>query len=569
MRYTAASSSSGFRRPARGAASACARIATLVLLGCDGGGATGTDAGDVEDAVADAADDGAAGDPWTVPDPEGRVTEGNRIDAEPEMWIVTSEALRPSWEPYAAQRTLRGVSTRVVTVEALAAAHPAVDEAASLREAFRAAHEGGALRYVLLGGDADQVPFRRVEARVSVPLGDTYTTRGPAELYFADLDTDWDADGDGVWGEHRQDLSAAAMRAPEIAVGRVPAGTPDEVRDYRTKVDRYEARGAAGRGSSPLLLSDVASSTTLGDIDSAEAIEVTLAEVFPEPFRAEARRLYATAAAATRYGGVVLTPRGVAGALQEGFPLAFHEGHGTFDLLTEALDVRWLRGLDNEVPPVLASCACLAGNFADRAESGNADDWAPQAAGEDAAGELWVILPRGGVAYAGNTAIGLGPLGGAQFLHAMFAGWFAEGEVRLGDAFNAGHAGVRDVSLRISGFTMVMTDDTEYWTHLGVILLGDPALPVWTDRGEVPEIVAPTTYGPGWNEIEVVVRNAEGPWAGAVVTAVKDRDFELRVRTDDAGRAVLRFLPYGPAPIRIGVSGRNAGAAFATIAPAG
>ena len=50
-------------------------------------------------------------------------------------------------------------------------------------------------------------------------LGGDFSSNGPAELYFADLDTDWDADGDGLFGERGDDVTLEDLRAPELAVG--------------------------------------------------------------------------------------------------------------------------------------------------------------------------------------------------------------------------------------------------------------------------------------------------------------------------------------------------------------
>jgi hypothetical protein len=188
---------------------------------------------------------------------------------------------------------------------------------------------------------------------------------------------------------------------------------------------------------------------------------------------------------------------------------------------------------------------------------------------EDSAAERFIIGPHGGVAYVGNTGVGLGPIGGSQFLHAVFDGLFKQDRRRLGEAFNHGHATMRSVSLSMMMVPMVVTDDSEWWTHMGVILLGDPALEVWTAEPAVAAIDAPATYGPGYQDLTVRVTAGGAPLAGARLTAVKSGDFMLAAATDAQGVATFTFLPRGPAPIRIGVAAPNVVGARAEVLPEG
>jgi hypothetical protein len=532
-------------------------VATAACNGGDGRGqADGAVVGDGGAGGDGAAlgDGGARADAspaWYQPDPQGRTTEGNLRGTEPQMLLVTSEALRSAWEAYADHRTLGGVLTGLATIEELRTAYPAADDAASLRAALAARRQAGQLQFVLLGGDAQHVPFRRVSFGINVPGSGSYYTDGPAELYFADLDTSWDADGDGKYGEKTADITVAQMRAPELAVGRVPASNADEIANYLAKAETYELE-PAGRATYPLLLSDVASNVpVLGDIDAAEGIEPTVSQLFPAAFKSHAQRLYATSAAAGTYGGTVLTAANVALALNDGYSLVFHQGHGSHDQLTAALSLQWVNGLANQLPPVVLSCSCLSGNFADVANSSDNLDWTEQGPDDDSAGERLIVGPRGSVAYVGNTATGLGPIGGSQFLHALLEGLFTKGQQRLGTAFGYAHTRMRQISLSMKGVPMPQTDDSEFWTHLAVILLGDPALPVWTAEPGVLALDAPASYGPGFNELTVTAASGGSPLAGATVTAVKHGDFVLRGTTDAQGRVTFRFLPYGPAPITI------------------
>ena len=487
----------------------------------------------------------AASSSWNQPDPQGRTTEGDVSKAEPELLIVTSQALEAAWAPYAEHRTLGGVSTAVMTIEAIKATRPAASPAASLRLELVDRFARGRLKAVLLGGDAEVVPIRRVEGSVSTLLG-SFSSNGPAELYFGDLDSNWDGA-----------LTLAQLRAPEIGVGRVPVKTAAEVAGYLAKIKTYELQPAA-RATYPLAVSDIATSIPiLGDIDGAEGLEPTMAALWPAAFKAHSRKLYATQAAATKYSGELFSPQKALSAFNDGHLLMFHNGHGTYDAFTDALDTSWVNALQNALPSVFLTCACLAGNFADIADSSDFHDWKVQGASDASAGERFIVADHGGVAYVGNVAIGLGPVGGSQFLHGVFDGLFGKGKRRIGDAVNHAHATMRTFSLPMMGIPMPVDDNTERWTHLVVVLLGDPTLEVWTAEPAIAAIMAPASYGPGFQELRITVQAGGAPLAGATVTLVKSGDFVLRGSTNAAGAATFKFIPKGAAPIHVGVSGAN------------
>jgi hypothetical protein len=542
-----------------------ARIFLAILLGVAIAAACGSGGGGDRDGGS--GDDGSGGDDpaWYEPDPEGRQTEGDLLGSPPEMLVIAGPQLAAAWVPLALHRSLSGVHTEVVVIDQAIAGQTGRDQAEQLRNYLVAAHADG-LRYALLGGDSDQLPFRRVADDFTL-LDGTYTTEGPTEAYFANLDVDWDADDDGVWGE-ASELALAALRSDELAVGRVPASHSTEVERYVAKLVRYET-DPAGREIYPLLFSDIASSVPiLGDIDGAEGVEVTVSEVFPPAMTAHARRLYATQGAATKFGGELLTPDKVAAALDDGYLLAYHNGHGSHDQLTGALDGDFVAALANPLPPVLLSCACLTGNFADVADSASSSGWQPQDVDEDSAGERFVLGAGGGVGYVGSTGMGLGPIGGSQFLHAVFQGLFGGGQTTLGDAFRHGRAHLREVDLTILGTPMTVTDDSERWTQLISILLGDPSLRVWTAAAAPLEVTAPAIYGPGYQQLAVEVRSeAAQPVAGATVVCAKQDDFLIRTTTGADGVATCTFVPYGPAPLRIGVTGPGRRPVFATVTP--
>ncbi|PKN23828.1 MAG: hypothetical protein CVU65_13445 [Deltaproteobacteria bacterium HGW-Deltaproteobacteria-22] len=492
---------------------------------------------------------------WFEADPLGRTTADNRIEALPEMIIVSDDELAPAWEEYAVLRSLEGRHTMVVRMSGIPPQFAGTDDAQTLQNFLRDQWQRGTLRFVLLGGDAGRVPFRRVDNAISIPVqGDNYVTNGPSESYFANVEATWDGDGDGRFGEKDQDFSLATAREAQLAVGRVSADTVAEVRNYLDKVVIYRTY-MPGYALRSLLLSDVASTMpVIGDIDAAEGIESTFAAFFPPAFGPHVQKLYATSTACTMYDAEPTSPGAVKTALESYVPLVFHNGHGSHRWMTNDINRDFVDALSNELPAVFASCSCLSGNFADVASTASSP-WEAQTPENDSAGERWILGRRGGVAYIGNTGTGLGPIGGSQFLHAFFEGLFAQALPTIGEIFNYARSRMREIPFTLSYLSTVMTDDSEWWTHHVLILLGDPSLPVWTQDPLKLELETPATYGPGYQTITVTVRVAGGSTrAGVSVTFHKPGDFRVTLPTDDNGQVSFSFIPRGPEFLHVGAS---------------
>jgi hypothetical protein len=106
--------------------------------------------------------------------------------------IVTTAALAAAFQPLADSETDRGVPTVLRTLDWIDATYSGVDQPARIRAFLRAAHDYWGTEFVVLGGDAADVPPRYV------PWLDTEV---PTDLYYECLDREWNEDGDGVFAE--------------------------------------------------------------------------------------------------------------------------------------------------------------------------------------------------------------------------------------------------------------------------------------------------------------------------------------------------------------------------------
>jgi len=132
------------------------------------------------------------------------------------------------------------------------------DEPERIKTGIEIAHKTYGVKYVMLVGDSDMFPVRYTATdRVSNDSrGENWQGYGAyfaSDLYYADLYKqdgsfdNWDLNGNHLYGElHGEYFSNDHINIdeidmiPDVAVGRVPALTVQEVENYVTKVINYE-----------------------------------------------------------------------------------------------------------------------------------------------------------------------------------------------------------------------------------------------------------------------------------------------------------------------------------------
>jgi hypothetical protein len=154
-------------------------------------------------------------------------------------WVcVTDPMLIEAYEPLAAHRAGEGLATLVLGLDEVLRWSPvAPDTMGSLRWlAGVTAHQWQA-EYLLLGGSHARLP-----APIHRLVSPGWTYDFPTDAYYACLDGEWDADGDGLVAEYGED---AADPTVHLAVGRLPLDTADEVAAAIAKIIAYETRPVA------------------------------------------------------------------------------------------------------------------------------------------------------------------------------------------------------------------------------------------------------------------------------------------------------------------------------------
>jgi outer membrane protein assembly factor BamB len=175
--------------------------------------------------------------------------------ASGEYLIVTRPLFTNLLGAFITSKRLEGLNVQVATVEAIQTSYPGRDVPERIRNCIKQHYlEHGAKWVFLIGApDADDAPqgtnapppvlavdkeWELPVRYVYLPVMDDSSHYAPAEAYYSCLDGDWDADGDGQFGEVAVDSGGGVDEVewvPEVALGRLPARTAQEAADYLAK----------------------------------------------------------------------------------------------------------------------------------------------------------------------------------------------------------------------------------------------------------------------------------------------------------------------------------------------
>lgn len=149
--------------------------------------------------------------------------------------IITSDAFKNSdFTLLAGDKNSRGVKTKIVTVEEIEAGYTGRDRQEKVRNFIKDAYQNLGIEYVLLGGDRNVIPARKLHADAGKQGG--AVDEVPADLYYATLDGNWDANGNGIFGELGEEDWFA-----EVYVGRAAVRNTADISNFVRKTLSYQS----------------------------------------------------------------------------------------------------------------------------------------------------------------------------------------------------------------------------------------------------------------------------------------------------------------------------------------
>ncbi|MBC7185777.1 MAG: hypothetical protein H5U38_01960 [Calditrichaeota bacterium] len=430
-----------------------------------------------------------------------------------EYVIITPPAFKDAFQPLADWKRQKGLAATIVTTEEIYRTYVAKDNAVRIREFLKAMRPVWNIRWVLLGGDVDQVPYRTAYAMDC--LQGAKANAIPCDLYFSDLDRTWDENRSLVYGE----VADSVDLYPDVFVGRAPVNNVAQVQAFVQKVLTYERYPPCDYQTRALFAADVLWDNPYTD----SGLGKDLIDELYVPARFEITKLYRS-----RGNESV---QSVVSALNRGMNLVNHDGHAFTTVMGVGDGYLQIADMDRLANgprfSVLYSIGCYPANFE-----------------EDCIAEHFVRNARGGgVAFIGNSRYGWGSPGNPKYGYSdrfdqqFFRFLFQEGVTRVGQAIAMAKAYYAPFSRQ---------ENVYRWCQYEITLLGDPEMPIWTDVPRELTVDCPPMVPRGEQEFAVRVLDGGQPVEGAAVCVMAGAEVYERGSTDAAGLFVAPIAPSSP-----------------------
>lgn len=289
------------------------------------------------------------------------------------LLVIAPEKFQETLSDYIRHKQ-KQLPVQIVTLETILRENQGFDDPERLKRFLYALWQKGRIRYVLLVGDADVLPVRyMVLDRITPPAFD-YAFY-PSDLYYADLAKkdgsfeDWNAQKESFhaayYGEVRGEKNKEGPinfddidYLPEIAVGRWPVSTNEEVKTVADKTIRYETGLLEGKrdGSKRIAMLSVS-----GWVDSRGTLDRAITALSSD-WTVE-KRYYSDTQ--QKFDSPPPTAEEVVSLMNKGVGVICHAGHGENLLWANSFGLKDLVSLQNaDCLPIVFSAGCHTGRFA-------------------------------------------------------------------------------------------------------------------------------------------------------------------------------------------------------------
>ncbi|MGQ9701019.1 MAG: C25 family cysteine peptidase [bacterium] len=353
-----------------------------------------------------------------------------------DLVIITTEQTSSIYEEFARFKRLLGFNTVIKTLSWIKQHYDGVDDAERIRNFIKDAVVKWGVSFVLLGNDVPEIPTRWVW--IEYVMGN-YPAHITTDLYFSDLDKNWNFDGDDRFGEVPDSIDLY----PDVLVGRIPAQDLDDVEGYLNKIYSYIFDyNIPPNGEVPYYRKSLFTcSKFISEYDSyymAQRLSGHLPPTWTKNFLYEKSK------------------QDYINAIYDGFNIITFLAHGDVNLMRVRTSPREFvtnftyDSLSNTVYPLMVVITCYAGPFQ-----------------EDCLGEHWVMNPHGG---------------GIGFIGLTSSSVAYDQEIYMNHLFDALFNNSLAGALAWSKIPLIPASQFDNWTRVlqySLNLLGDPTLNMW------------------------------------------------------------------------------------------
>ncbi len=450
-----------------------------------------------------------------------------------EYVIVTNEALAPHFQELADWKTAKGVPAVVKTITWIEDNYPGgSDTAERIRLFLKDAFASWGTTYVLLGGDTQIVPVRL--AHTSYYGGALI----PCDLYYSDLDGNWNADGDDVFGEAYHGIASPGDSTdlyPDVFVGRAPVNDVVQLEAFLTKTLSYERSPEPAFTDRNLFLAEVVFpydwETGPYSLDGASDIIEPLLPLVPSEI--DNIRLYANVEEFP--DAYPLAAAAAIDSINAGYNLVVHVGHGNKDIIRV--------GTSNYI--TMADADAFSNGDA-RASFMWLLNCTSAAIDYDSIAERIVTNPAGGAAAVFGPTRYSFPATMSDYLHSWIEILYSGSAPQAGVV--SALAKAEHASEEVAGY-----ENPNRWTQFSTVLLGDPELPIWRGRPLTLDAMHTNQMDVGDSGLLVTVTDP-APVDGALVCARRSGEVYAYGLTGPGGDVFLDVTPHTTGTITLTVT---------------
>ncbi len=438
-----------------------------------------------------------------------------------EYVIITNDEYESDFQELADWKTKKGVPTVVRTISWINANYPGgCDPSERIRLFLKDAFTSWGTTFARMAGDTSVVPTRYAWSGY---YGGWHIS---TDLYYTDLDGNWNGDGDSNFGEAYVSIAAPGDSTdlyPDMWVGRAPVVSPLEVETFIDKTLAYEKDPVRHFCDRNLYLAEVLFPY---DWEPGEFISTDGAEHIVEPTmhlvpdNINAVRLYQNYEPYP--GSYPLNREAAIDSLNRGYNITSHVGHGNKDILrvgrqnyitvqdADAL----VNGIDKSGLMWMLNCSSTAIEY-------------------DCISEHFMNNPDGGCAFLYGPTRFCFPTTAEDYYYTWWELLYSEGMTQ---------AGVVSASCKIPYIPASFYDNTDRWTQLSFVFLGDPEVALWTGYPEDLTVTHDPSIILGPVDLTVTVTDP-GAVEGALICIAKEDEVYAVGTTDGSGQAQLSFTP--------------------------
>ena len=430
--------------------------------------------------------------------------------------IITTDELAASFEPLAEWKTRKGVPTVIRTLNWVRDNFSdGLDDADRIRNYIRWSYQNRGTKYVMLGGDTEIIP-----SRIITTSGFTF----PADYYYADLDGNWNADGDGIFGEAADKLDGY----PETYVSRIPVLIPEEVDRFVQRLFRYEKMIDIENPNFPGDVLYLAANLDRED----DGRELIMSKIDPH-INGEFERTLLTESA-----DIGSDPAPALQALNSNYSIIFTENHGLYHTLRPGsrgsnIFTYQIGELTNHDPGIWYVASCYTNDIVKRSLS-----------------EMYLLAENGGgVAYIGNSSFEY-PFSGIYLQEEFFKLAFSKNKYHLSEAHYLS---------RLPYLGYLAWEGPSRIIVYSTIVLGDAEMPIWTEMPKSMSIDQQSINGEEGYFLTVTVKNKSDNSfiQNALVTLYRENDIYNLKKTDASGQVRFDLNNCDPGEVNVTVTKHN------------